>query len=119
MGICPSHCAQGKVSLVFMSAKLLIFILLCKFLDFLQGLDQQPPVFPAWETPAYSNAAFRILGYVAANVTNITMVDAFGAAIFRPLGLEHTYASKPPDFSGVIPATGESLWDFELGDDMP
>lgn len=102
-----------------MSAKLLIFILLCKFLDFLQGLDQQPPVFPAWETPAYSNAAFRILGYVAANVTNITMVDAFGAAIFRPLGLEHTYASKPPDFSGVIPATGESLWDFELGDDMP
>ncbi|KAK4870333.1 hypothetical protein LT330_005387 [Penicillium expansum] len=56
---------------------------LCSRKDFLQGLDQQPPVFPAWETPAYSNAAFRILGYVAANVTNITMVDAFGAAIFH------------------------------------
>lgn len=75
-----------------------MFILKYKLLHFLHGLDKQPPIFPVWETPAYSNAAFRILGYIAANVTNMTVSDALEASIFRPLGLEHTYASKPSDF---------------------
>jgi CubicO group peptidase (beta-lactamase class C family) len=71
-----------------------------------------------WETPAYSNAAFRILGYIAANVSNMTTAGALKTSIIGPLGLNNTYTARPSDYKGVIPGTG-SLWDMELGEDMP
>ncbi|KAJ5832048.1 hypothetical protein N7474_000359 [Penicillium riverlandense] len=88
-----------------------------EFLQGLQGLDKQPPVFPVWATPSYSNANFRILSYVFESITNMSFATGVEKDVLRPLDLSNTYTIKPQDSVGIIP-TGVSLWGQFLGQDL-
>jgi CubicO group peptidase (beta-lactamase class C family) len=83
--------------------------------DFLQGMNKRHPVYAPFTTPAYSNVAFEVLGYVLENATNQSYETVVQNTIFKPLGLSHSSVSKPQHASvGVIPV-GNSDWDFDLG----
>lgn len=86
--------------------------------EFLHGLHKQPPVFPPWATPAYSNSNFRILSYVVESLANINFASAVEKNILQPLDLTHTYTVKPQDDVGIIPQ-GDSLWGQYVGEDLP
>ncbi|KAJ5620773.1 hypothetical protein N7510_004757 [Penicillium lagena] len=88
-----------------------------EFLQGLQGLHKQPPVFPVWATPSYSNANFRILSYIFESITNTSFVKGVEKDVLRPLDLSNTYTIKPQDSVGIIP-TGDSLWGQFLGQDL-
>lgn len=78
-------------------------------------MNQRHPIYAPFTTPAYSNAAFEILGYVVENVTAHPYQVVVQKTIFDPLGLRHSSVSTPRNASvGVIPI-GESDWDFDLG----
>lgn len=86
--------------------------------EFLHGLHKQPPVFPVWATPAYSNANFRILSYVVESLANMDFASTVEKEVLRPLNLTHTYTVKPEDDIGIIPQ-GDSLWSQYVGEDLP
>lgn len=83
--------------------------------EFFSGYPSRSPVYAPFTTPSYSNAAFRILGYVIERVTHQSYELAVQETIFKPLGLKRSSVTKPRDTaSGVIPV-GNSSWDFDFG----
>lgn len=76
------------------------------------------PVFTPFSTPAYSNAAFRILGYVIESITNMPYGESLDRSILGPLEMTHTYATKPEDSTGAVPSEN-SGWAMNIGDDTP
>ena len=87
-------------------------------IEFFQGLPKQPPVFPVWATPAYSNSNFRILSYVVEAITKTDFGTTVENEVLRPLGLSNTYTLKPKDSLGIIP-DGDSSWGQDVGQDLP
>jgi hypothetical protein len=85
--------------------------------EFFQGLPKQPPVFPVWATPAYSNSNFRILSYVIEAISKTEFAATVEREVLQPLGLSDTYTLKPKDGVGIIP-NGDSLWGQDVGDDL-
>lgn len=86
-------------------------------LEFFQGLPKQPPVFPVFSTPGYSNANFRILSYVIQVITSSSFATAVERDVLDPLSLSNTYTIKPEDKLGIIP-DGNSSWGQNVGQDL-
>lgn len=82
----------------------------CPENQFVQGL-QRPPSFSPWTTPAYSDAAFALLGFALENITGRSLDDMFGKDILEPLEMHSTTLHPPSNYShSVIPTGVESIF---------
>ncbi|KAH0847412.1 hypothetical protein AYO21_03681 [Fonsecaea monophora] len=93
----------------------------CSRSDFMTTLKQRDAVFETFHTPAYSNNAFRLLGYVVETITNTSYATALQQLVLDPLDLKMTFVRQPPnDVRGAIPGnTTSSGWSQDLGDETP
>ncbi|KFG84826.1 putative penicillin-binding protein [Metarhizium anisopliae] len=86
--------------------------------EFFDVLLNRRPVSLPFNTPTYSNAAYRLLGYVVEAVTGTSYTEAVAKSVFQPLGLQNTSTSSPRGAGvGVIPP-GNSGWGRPLGDEV-
>jgi CubicO group peptidase (beta-lactamase class C family) len=87
--------------------------------EYFRGFVKRHPVFLPQSTPIYSNTAFRILSYAIEAISGDTYDNIVQKSIIEPLGLAYTTIRKPErNFAGVIPQ-GDSLWDYDIGDEAP
>lgn len=86
--------------------------------EFFDVLVNRHPVSLPFTTPTYSNAAYRLLGYVVEAVTGVPYAEAVAQSVFHPLGLTKSSTSSPGNNGvGVIPP-GNSGWGRPLGDEV-
>jgi len=90
-------------------------------IEFFDGFLQRHPVFAPSTTPAYSNAAFQILGYALEKITGKSYTAMLKDDIIKPLRLNGTSYDQPKNSTrGAIPGTFESSgWTFDIGDEGP
>ncbi|KAI1365849.1 putative penicillin-binding protein [Xylaria arbuscula] len=92
----------------------------CNRQEYFQGILQRHPVFAPWTTPVYSNAGFRLLGYVLEALGRTTYNSLLQSKVLGPLGLADTSATYPPnEGSWVIPGGNESGFHVNYGDEIP
>lgn len=92
---------------------------LTKFLVFDKRFGQKPPVYlPYSSNTVYSNIGWTLLGRVIEKVSGIPSGDYINENIWKPLGMKHTFAEKPDDALGFIPA-GDGFWNATLGFEAP
>ncbi|KAK7729492.1 hypothetical protein SLS57_001978 [Botryosphaeria dothidea] len=90
--------------------------------QFIAGLETLGPYFPAFESPTYSNAGFRLLGTVIENMTGEAFDDVFQRNLLDPLKLSSTSVKAPKDEThAVIPGGNKLLaqWGINLGEENP
>lgn len=88
--------------------------------ELFEGLRLVPPSWAPYTTPGYSNLGYQLLAYALEQITGKKFPDMLRDDVLTPLGLAHTYYSKPPDDAlGVIPNGGEAGWAFDLGEASP
>ena len=86
--------------------------------EYLKGVGNESPIFPAAYTPVYSNEGFALVGLALAKLTGKPVETLFNESYIKTLGLESTYYTVPEGISDhdVIPgaplATG---WSNEFG----
>ena len=73
-------------------------------------MSQRSPTFEPSRTPAYSNAAFSLLGLALESIVGRSFEQILATDIFEPLKMTHASVDKPPASAGAIP-TGASGWD--------
>lgn len=77
-------------------------------------------IFPAGSTPAYSNYATALAGYIVARVSGQSFDDYMEQHIFAPLGIEHSSFRQPlpkalqPDMSKGYPTASQPEKPYEL-----
>lgn len=76
---------------------------LLRTVDLIRSVREDHPTFAPNQQSTYSNIAFELLGLVLANVTNQTYESYINEAIFKPLEMDRSTFSIPPDSEGVIP----------------
>ncbi|KAI3321348.1 beta-lactamase/transpeptidase-like protein [Xylariaceae sp. AK1471] len=92
----------------------------CNRSEYFQGLIQRHPVFAPQTTPVYSNAAFRILGYVLEAMGGKSYSTLLQSTVLDPLRLSDTSATFPTGRgSWVIPNGNESRFHDDIGDEAP
>ncbi|KAB2577880.1 Beta-lactamase-related protein [Lasiodiplodia theobromae] len=94
---------------------------LCTREEFFHGLNKLGPYFPAFESPVYSNAGFRLLGHVIENITGEAFHETFQRNLIDSLQLNSTSITAPEDEThAVIPGNKLSAqWGISLGDEDP
>ncbi|KAK4143391.1 beta-lactamase-like protein 2 [Dichotomopilus funicola] len=91
----------------------------CNKTAFFKHFGQRPPVqVPFSPQTVYSNIAFPILSFVVEAVTNQSYVDFVHDNIWKPTNMTRTFASKPDDSLGFIPAN-DIWWPADLGFEGP
>ena len=87
---------------------------------FLKGFASRHPVFPTFQTPVYSNAAFELLAIALSRITGKDFKTLFDEALIKPLHLSRTSYDKPDHSLGVIPGNvTTTFWDFDMGGVWP
>ena len=89
--------------------------------EFFQFYAKERPAFLPATTPAYSNEAYQILGYVIEGITNETVDQIAQESIYSPLDLTQSSFSVAPNASlGAIPiGLNDSGWTLYLADGSP
>ncbi|GJN80043.1 hypothetical protein PLIIFM63780_003567 [Purpureocillium lilacinum] len=86
--------------------------------QYFEGFIKRHPVLPPFTAPVYSNAAYRILGYVVEAIAGSPYDAVLARSVLRPLGLKKTSTASPSGSGvGVIPP-GDSGWGRPLGDEV-
>ncbi|KAG4432061.1 hypothetical protein IFR05_012456 [Cadophora sp. M221] len=84
------------------------------------GFASRSPVFPTFQTPVYSNAAFQIFALALSRITGKDFKTLMDEALFKPLNLSRTSYTKPDDSLGVIPGNATTtFWNFDMGSVWP
>ncbi|KAI8633034.1 putative penicillin-binding protein [Xylariaceae sp. FL1651] len=91
----------------------------CNRREYFQGLVQRHPVFAPQSTPVYSNAAFRILGYVLEAMGGASFSALLQSIVLKPLGLTDTSATLPTGNGSWVIPNGDSGWYDNYGDEAP
>jgi hypothetical protein len=86
--------------------------------DLLNTVRSQTPVFAPNIRSTYSNVAFELLGLALARVANQSYESYIDNAIFKPLDMQKSRFTLPPDDAGVIPMMPH-FWDVDLGIQKP
>ena len=86
--------------------------------EFFEGFTARAPVFEPYRTPAYSNAAFRILAYALEAAAGKSYARVLEELVTGPLNLTRTSTTTPSKDSGVI-TIGDGSWYQNLGDESP
>ena len=83
---------------------------------FLKNMRERSPAYLPDTTPAYSNAAFAVLGLVLETVSNSSYDEALYDLLINPLRLNGTTSSAPLDLThAVIPGNATvSGWDIDI-----
>ncbi|EKG09752.1 Beta-lactamase-related protein [Macrophomina phaseolina MS6] len=94
---------------------------LCDREQFIRGLNELGAYFPAFESPTYSNAGFRLLGHALENMTGEPFDETFNRQLVDRLGLSATTVTTPlNDSHGVIPnGKTAAWWGLDLGGENP
>ena len=66
----------------------------------------------------YSNIAFTILSFAVEAITNQPFADFVANEIWKPANMTRTFATKPDDALGFIPAN-DVWWSTDLGFEGP
>ncbi|KAF7513615.1 hypothetical protein GJ744_008909 [Endocarpon pusillum] len=62
---------------------------------YIMGVQERPPTFLPWTSPAYTNNGFALLGQVLANITGKTIDEVYRESIFDPLDMTNSNSSPP------------------------
>ena len=89
-----------------------------RFVDLLNVIRSQAPVFAPNQRSTYSNVAFELLGLALARAANQSYESYIEDAIFKPLDMTNSRFSQPPDNTGVIPFKPH-YWDVDGGIQKP
>ncbi|KAK6953838.1 hypothetical protein Daesc_003800 [Daldinia eschscholtzii] len=91
----------------------------CDRAQFFNGISSFYPSLAPFQTPAYSNVAFQLLGYSLETITGKTFQTLMQETVIKPLGLNNTFLKAPEDSRGVIPGDHyETGWAFDIGESV-
>ncbi|KAI0889512.1 beta-lactamase/transpeptidase-like protein [Annulohypoxylon maeteangense] len=89
----------------------------CDRAQFFQGIGLFYPSLAPYQTPAYSNVAFQLLGYALETITGKTFQTLLDETVIEPLGLNNTFLRAPEDSRGIIPGDHDKTgWAFDIGE---
>lgn len=72
--------------------------------EFLDGVINHPPAYPAYTTPAYSNIAYALLGFAYETITGRSIDDGQLDLYIERLGMTSTTPRAPgKDADAIIP----------------
>jgi len=77
---------------------------------------RKQPVFPSYQSPAYSDMAFQLLAYAIENITGQQFATLVEDELLKPLGLTRTFLSTPTNDSNAVIVDG---WTADFGDLAP
>ncbi|KAI1653525.1 beta-lactamase/transpeptidase-like protein [Daldinia decipiens] len=91
----------------------------CDREQFFNGISLFYPSLAPFQTPAYSNVAFQLLGYALETITGKTFQTLMEESVIKPLGLNNTFLKAPEDSRGIIPGDRyETGWAFDIGESL-
>ncbi|KAF3066495.1 putative beta-lactamase-like 1 [Daldinia childiae] len=91
----------------------------CDRAQFFNGISLFYPSLAPFQTPAYSNVAFQLLGYALETITGKTFQTLMEESVIRPLGLNNTFLKAPEDSRGIIPGDHYTTgWAFDIGESV-
>ncbi|KAI6087749.1 beta-lactamase/transpeptidase-like protein [Hypoxylon rubiginosum] len=91
----------------------------CTRAQFFAGIGKFYPSLAPFQTPAYSNVAFQLLGYALETITGKSFQTLMEDSVIGPLGLNNTFLRAPDDSLGVIPGDRyETAWAFDIGESV-
>ncbi|OBR08424.1 beta-lactamase [Colletotrichum higginsianum IMI 349063] len=77
---------------------------------------RRPPVYPAYQSPVYSNLGTALVGLVVEGATNKTLEDVLAESVLGPAGMGNTtYGKLPEDLSTLFIPANDTYYDFQLG----
>ncbi|KAI0012456.1 beta-lactamase/transpeptidase-like protein [Xylariaceae sp. FL0662B] len=89
----------------------------CTREQFFHGISGFYPSFLPFQTPAYSNVGFQLLGYALEAITGQSFQTLLEDTVINPLGLNNTFLRVPDDSRGIIPGNRtETGWAFDIGE---
>jgi hypothetical protein len=97
------------------TSKCIMNVTHCTRAEFMEELGRRQFVNAPNTTPAYSNSAFALLGYVLESIAGVSYEEAMQRSLIEPLGLKHTFGMIPDPSLGAI-ALGETFsgWDIDI-----
>ncbi|KAL6351703.1 hypothetical protein LRP88_15020 [Fusarium phalaenopsidis] len=87
--------------------------------EYFEGFIQRHPIFATHSTPVYSNAAYRILGYVLERLSGKSYHDLLQSSVVKPLRLSGTGTERPTAHNVPVIPNGDSAWFQDTGDEAP
>ncbi|KAI0134917.1 beta-lactamase/transpeptidase-like protein [Daldinia grandis] len=91
----------------------------CDRAQFFNGISLFYPSLAPFQTPAYSNVAFQLLGYALETITGKTFQTLMEESVIKPLGLNNTFLKAPEDSLGIIPGDHDKTgWAFDIGESV-
>ncbi|KAI0380369.1 beta-lactamase/transpeptidase-like protein [Hypomontagnella monticulosa] len=91
----------------------------CDRAQFFKGIGQFYPSMAPFQTPAYSNVAFQLLGYALETITGQTFQALMEQSVINPLGLNNTFLRAPEDSRGIVPGDRyKTGWAFDIGESV-
>jgi CubicO group peptidase (beta-lactamase class C family) len=87
--------------------------------EYFEGFPKRHPIFAPETTPVYSNAAFRILGYVLQASSGMSFSKTLQSSVLKPLGLTDASAKRPQSRGSWVIPQGDSGWYQDVGDETP
>ncbi|KAI1330168.1 putative penicillin-binding protein [Xylariaceae sp. FL0255] len=91
----------------------------CNRTVWFQGLVERHPVYAPATTPTYSNAAFRLLGYVLEALSTKSFAALVQSVVLQPFDLSDTSAASPPTHGSWVIPNGDSAFFEDVGDETP
>ncbi|KAI1075760.1 beta-lactamase/transpeptidase-like protein [Whalleya microplaca] len=89
----------------------------CTREQFFAGIAKFYPSFVPFQTPAYSNVGFQLLGYALEEITGQSFQTLLEDTVINPLGLNNSFLRAPDDSRGIIPGNRtETGWSFDIGE---
>ncbi|TQN70743.1 Beta-lactamase-like protein, partial [Colletotrichum shisoi] len=78
--------------------------------------SRRPPVYPAYQSPVYSNLGTALVGLVVEGATNKTLEEVLAESVLGPAGMGNTtYGKLPEDLSTLFIPANDTYYDFQLG----
>jgi CubicO group peptidase (beta-lactamase class C family) len=88
--------------------------LACPAKEYISSTKDRAPVFLSWESPAYSDAGFTLLGLAIENITSRSLGSLFYDDILEPLQMTSTRYTVPAQFSHAVVPGGATNVSFGI-----
>ncbi|MAD87031.1 MAG: hypothetical protein CL912_29080 [Deltaproteobacteria bacterium] len=90
----------------------------CSPSEVFEANQGRPPAFKPWQTTAYANTNFILLGIALANITGKPLPDVYPDLVFEPLGMSRSKSVSPPESEWsdyVVAANDSRVWAAQGG----
>jgi CubicO group peptidase (beta-lactamase class C family) len=88
--------------------------LACPAKEHISSVKDRAPVFLSWESPAYSDAGFTLLGLAIENITSRSLGSLLHYDIFEPLQMISTRYTVPAQFLHAVVPGGATNVSFGI-----